>query len=141
LDRKRLLYTVNAPDADNPYGTSVLRSLEFNGQTLLVIQNALQRSWSRWGDPPLLVVYTCSNRKVVDTPGALDARRDQIAGNIRRAREERGRGNGADFVQAVGKDDNLVVSVIGADGEALEREAPARHILEQIVSKVGLPPW
>lgn len=141
LDRKRLLYTVNAPDADNPYGTSVLRSLEFNGQTLLVIQNALQRSWSRWGDPPLLVVYTCSNRKVVDTPGALDARRDQIAGNIRKAMEEKGRGNSVDFVQAVGKDDNLVVSVIGADGEALELEAPARHILEQIVSKVGLPPW
>lgn len=141
LDRTRLLYTVNQPDADNPYGTSVLRSLEFNGQSLLVIQNALQRSWTRWGDPPLLAIYKCSNRKVIDTPGELDKRRDIIAGNIRKAMEEKGKGNSVDVVQAIGKDDDLVISVIGAEGTALELEAPARHLLEQIVSKVGLPPW
>jgi SPP1 gp7 family putative phage head morphogenesis protein len=141
LDRARLLYTVNQPDADNPYGNSVLRSLEFNGQSLLVIQNALQRSWARFGDPPLLVVYKVANKRVVDNPVELDKRRDQIAKNLRTAMEEKGKGNSVDVVQAIGKDDDLVIKVIGGEGEVLEIEAPARHLLEQVVSKVGLPPW
>lgn len=141
LDRSRLLYTVNQPDADNPYGTSVLRSLEFNGQTLLVIQNALQRSWTRFGDPPLLAVYKVGNRKIADDATALDRRRDNIAANIRKAMEEKGKGNSVDVVQAIGKDDDLVITVLGGEGEVLEIEAPARHLLEQVVAKVGLPPW
>lgn len=141
LNRSRLLYTVNQPDADDPYGTSVLRSLEFNGQTLLTIQNAMARVWSRYGDPPLLVVYKVANRKVIDTPGELDKRRDAIAANLKALLEQKGRGNSADLVQAIGKDDDFTIEVIGAEGTALEIEMPARHLLEQIVSKVGLPPW
>lgn len=141
LDRSRLLYTVNQPDADNPYGNSVLRSLEFNGQSLLVIQNALQRSWSRYGDPPLLVVYKVANKQVAGNPAELRKRRDEIAKNIRDAMEQKGKGNSVDVVQAVGKDDDLVIKVIGGEGEVLEIEAPARHLLEQVVAKVGLAPW
>lgn len=141
LDRSRLLYTVNQPDADNPYGTSILRSLEFGGQSLLTIQNALARVWSRYGDPPFLVVYKVANRKVVDTPGELDKRRDAIAKNLKAMMDQKNLGNSADLVQAIGKDDEFKIDVVGAQGTALEIEMPARHLLEQIVAKVGLPAW
>ena len=46
-----------------------------------------------------------------------------------------------DFVNAVAKDDALTIKVIGHDNQVLEIEAPARHVLEQIVAKTGLPSW
>lgn len=141
LDTSRLLYTTQMPEADNPYGTSIFRSLEFSGQSLLTIQNALQQSWRRYGDPPLMVVYKVSNKKVVDTAGELDKRRDALAKNLRSAMEQKGKGNSVDFVQAIGKDDDLKIDVIGANGVVMEIEMPARHLLEQIVAKVGLPAW
>lgn len=141
LDPARLLYTVNQPEADGPYGTSLLRSLEFNGKTLLTLQNAIDRTWNRFGDPPLLVVYKTANRKVVDTTGELDRRRDMIAANLRKTMEGKAAGNSVDMVQAIGKDDDFTVAVIGANGQVLELEMPARHLLEQIVAKTQLPPW
>lgn len=141
LDPARLLYTVNQPEADGPYGTSLLRSLEFNGKTLLTLQNAIDRTWNRFGDPPLLVVYKTANRKVVDTAGELDRRRDTIADNLRKTMEGKAAGNSVDMVQAIGKDDDFTVAVIGAGGQVLELEMPARHLLEQIVAKTQLPPW
>lgn len=141
LDRKRLLYTVNAPDADNPYGTSVLRSLEFTGQSLLVIQNALQRVWARWGDPPLLAIYHVANKAIANNTTELNKRRDEIAKHLKAMMDEKGRGNSVDLVQAIGKDDDIKIEIVGANGVALEIEAPARHLLEQIVAKVGLPAW
>lgn len=141
LDSTRLLYTVNSPEADGPYGTSLLRSLEFNGKTLLTIQNAIDRTWTRYGDPPLLAVYKVANRKVIDTPGELERRQKAISDKIRVAMEAKAAGNSVDLVQAIGKDDDFKIDIIGAGGVALELEMPARHLLEQIVAKTQLPPW
>lgn len=141
LDRSRLLYTVNAPDADDPYGTSILRSLEFGGQSLLVIQNAMQRVWARWGDPPLLALYKVANKATANDPNKLNQRRDEIARHLKAMMDEKGKGNSVDLVQAIGKDDDISIAVVGANGVAMEIEQPARHLLEQIVAKVGLPAW
>ena len=51
------------------------------------------------------------------------------------------KGNAADFVQAIGADDEITITVIGAQDQILEIEMPARHLLEQVVSKFGLPAW
>lgn len=141
LDSSRLLYTVNSPEADGPYGTSLLRSLEFNGKTLLTIQNAIDRTWTRYGDPPLLAVYKVANRKVIDTPGELERRQKAISDKIRVSMEAKAAGNSVDLVQAIGKDDDFKIDIIGAGGVVLELEMPARHLLEQIVAKTQLPPW
>ena len=139
LDPRRLIYTVNQPESDNPYGTSLLRSLEFGGKTLLTIQNAINNVWTRYGDPVMVVVYKVANPQVLKTEGALDRRQNDIAKLIRTAMEAKGSGNSVDIVQAIGKDDDFKLEVIGAEGIALEIEAPARHLLEQIVAKVQIP--
>lgn len=141
LPSRRLLYTVNQPEADGPYGTSLLRSLEFNGKTLLTLQNAVDRTWNRFGDPPLLVVYKTASRKISDNAGELDRRRDAIAANLRKTMEGKAAGNSVDLVQAIGKDDDFTIEVIGGNGQVLELEMPARHLLEQIVAKTQLPSW
>lgn len=139
LDTAQLLYTVNQPEADNPYGTSLLRSLEFGGKTLLTIQNAINNVWTRYGDPVMLAIYKCANPQVLKTEGKLEARQAAIANLIRTAMEAKGSGNSVDIVQAIGKDDDFTLEVIGAEGIALEIEMPARHLLEQIVAKVQIP--
>ncbi len=50
-------------------------------------------------------------------------------------------GKSADFVRAVDKDSDITIDIIGANGQVLELEVPSRHVVEQIVSKTGLPPW
>lgn len=139
LNRDRLVYCVNDPEADNPYGTSKLRSLEFVSQVLLVIENALMRSWDRYGDPPLHVAYKTSNPKIDEKD--LDARKNLLRTELARALKAKMEGNSADLVTAMGKLDELVINVIGAASVAMDPEKPSRHVLEQIVSKFGLPAW
>lgn len=139
LDTSRLIYAVHEPEAGNPYGTSLLRSIEFVSQILLTIQNATDRSWSRYGDPPLNVKYKTANPKV--DAKELERRKGEIAKNIAATMGAKHKGNSVDFVSALGRDDDIAIEVIGASGTALEIEMPSRHMLEQILAKLRLPSW
>lgn len=139
LDRDRLIYTIHEPEADNPYGTSLLRSVEFVSQILLTIQNATSNAWQRYGDPVLSVKYKTSSAKV--DANELNRRRDEIAKNLARTLDAKRKGNALDFVTAVGRDDDIVIDVIGANAEALTIEMPSRHVLEQILAKLRIPSW
>lgn len=135
----RIIYQSFANEADNPYGVSLLRSMEFCAQILLVIQNATEQVWRRFGDPPLSLTYKTKNRKL--TQSDLAARQVKLSNDLANAMNAKRQGNTADFVQAIGADDELVISVIGAQDKIIEIETPARHVLEQIVAKSGLPSW
>lgn len=139
LATDRLLYTIHEPEADNPYGTSLMRSIEFVSQILLTIQNATSQSWTRFGDPPLSVLYKTSNAKVGQD--VLDQRKSAIARNLASVLDAKRQGNSVDFVNAVGKDDDITINIIGASDKVLEIEMPARHMLEQILSKMRIPSW
>lgn len=134
-----MVYAVNHPEADGPYGTSVLRSLEFVSQILLKMQNATGRVWERFGDPPFHVHYGTKNR----TLGAdeVGRRATQIAADLAKALTAKANGNSVDLATGAGADDTIELKVIGAEGEALTIEQPMRHVIEQIVAKLGLPPW
>lgn len=140
LDPTRLLYVIHEPEADNPYGTSMLRSIEFVSQILLTIQNAAGQTWTRYGDPPLSVVYKTSSKEA-SKDGELERRKGLIAANLARTMDAKRKGNSVDFVNAVGKDDDIKIEVIGAGGQALEIEMPARHMLEQVLAKFRIPSW
>lgn len=139
LDRRRLVYVVNHPEADNPYGASMLRSLEFVSQLLLKIQNALGRSWERYGDPPLHMIYKTKNAKL--TAAELKVRETLLAEGLRAALTAKAKGNSVDLVNAIGALDDITLSVIGANGFVMDVDVPAKHLLEQVVAKFGLPPW
>lgn len=139
LDDAALVYVSFNPEADNPYGVSLMRSMEFVAQLLLKMQNATGNTWDRFGDPPMQLVYKTKNRalKAAD----LDRRRDVLARMLSSVMSAKRSGNSADFVQAIAADDDIAIKVIGADGQVLQMEVPARHMMEQILSKAGLPSW
>lgn len=141
LDPARMVYTVLMPEADNPYGTSLLRSMEFVSQILLKIQNATGQSWDRFGDPPFQLTYKVKNRAVAGDQAALERRQKILADDLSRVLNAKRLGNSADFVRAIAAEDEIQIQIIGAKDQVLEIEMPAQHMLEQIVAKTGLPSW
>jgi SPP1 gp7 family putative phage head morphogenesis protein len=139
LEDKNLIYNSFHPESNNPYGVSLLRSIEFVAQNLLRIQNATGRAWDRFGDPPFQVTYKTKNRSLKQKD--LDARRNQLAQDLANTLAAKRAGNSADFVQAIGADDDIEINVIGGQGEVLEIQLPAQHMVEQILAKVPIPGW
>jgi SPP1 gp7 family putative phage head morphogenesis protein len=139
LDLSRVLYMVNEPEADNPYGTSKIRSLEFPSQVLVKIVNAVARAWERYGDPPLHLNYKTKNPKVDETK--LAARQKVLAESLAKALEPKARGNSADLVTTTGALDEIGINTIGAQGVALDAEKPMAQLSNQVIAKFGLPGW
>lgn len=136
LNRETLVYAGLHNEAGNPYGVSLIRSMEFVSRVLLTMDNALLQTWERFGNPVFDVLYKTKSKGV-----DLDKRRKTLGDNLKAAMESKRKGNAVDFINAVGSGDDLTIRVLGADGQVLEIEAPAKHVLEQIVAKTGLPPW
>jgi len=138
IEPELLIYAGHNCEADNPYGVSLMRSMEFVSRVLLTMNNSLQQTWDRFGNPAFNVTY---KRKRKASKEELDTMRDQLASNLADTMAIKQQGNSADFVNAISADDELGIAVIGHDNQVLEIEMPARHILEQIVSKTGLASW
>lgn len=139
LDPRKLVFAVRRPEADNPYGTSILRSLPFVAQIIVRMQSATSQIWSRFGDPSFHVSYKTGNRTV--TQEQAMQRAQTIANDLSKAISAKAQGNSVDLATGVGKDDDISIDVVGAKGEELEIEMPARHMIEQIVAGFGIPAW
>lgn len=139
LDPAQLVVSVHRPEADNPYGTSLLRSVPFVAQNLLRMQNATGRVWTRFGDPSFHVQFSTKSPKI---DGAEAHRRaTAIAKDLATALVAKERGNSVDLATGVGMNDTITIDVIGAVAETLSIEMPARHMIEQIVAAFGIPAW
>jgi len=132
-----LLYWSIDNEAQNPYGTSIMRSMEFVSKILATIHNATLNVWERFGDPSFEIIYKTAKRDQSIIAGRKQTIADEFNDAIRAKRE----GKSADFVRAIDKDSDISIKVIGADNQVLELEMPARHVLEQVCAKFGLPPW
>jgi hypothetical protein len=103
------------------------------------MQNSIGNVWERFGDPIYHVNYKTTRRDVGgDT---IESRRKKIEADFTAAIASKRHGKSADFVTAVNTDASIEVKVIGADNQVLQMDVPARHLLEQIVSKTNLPAW
>ena len=112
------------------YGTSVLRGLPFVGDVLMKIFKAIGTNWDRIGNVRFAVSYK---------PGDSDRsytkeRARQIASEWSKAMSS---SEPRDFV-SVGDVD---IRVIGAENQVPECSVPARLLMEQIVSKLSIPPF
>ncbi len=130
-----LVFTPFNPEADSPYGVSLLRSMPFLADILLKIYNCIGVNWERAGNVRFAVTYRPQG-DIVDRAYARD-RAEQIASEWSAAMLSGKDGAVRDFV-AVG---DVSVKVIGADGQVLDSEAPVRQILEQLVARTGIPPF
>lgn len=125
-----LLFTPLHPEAEHPYGVSMLRSLPFMADILMKIYHTIGVNWERCGNVRFAV--TCRNGE-----GQAAERSRQLAQQWSGAMQDTRNGSVRDFV-AVGDVD---IRVIGGDAPILDSEVPVRQILEQIVAKTGIPPF
>ena len=130
-----LLFTPFHPEADAPYGVSLLRSMPFLTDILLKIYNTIGVNWERAGNVRFAVVYKPQG-DILDRAYAKE-RAEQIAASWSEAMRSTKNGSVRDFV-AVGDVD---IRVIGAEGQVLDSEVPVRQILEQLIARTGIPPF
>ena len=126
-----LLFTPFHPEAEHPYGVSLMRSLPFLTDILMKIYHPVAVNWERCGNVRFAV--TCRD----GGNGQAAERSRMLASEWSQAMQETKQGSVRDFV-AVGDVD---IRVIGADNPILESEVPVRQILEQLVAKTGIPPF
>ena len=137
LNPSPLLYFSINNENQNPYGTPLFRSCEFVAKVLATMHNSLLNVWERFGDPSYSIIYKTSRKDGND----LVARRQTIQDEFNTAIRAKREGKSADFVRAIDQNSEIAIDIIGANGQVLEMDVPARHVLEQIVAKSGLPSW
>ena len=128
-----ILFTPLNPEADSPYGVSLLRSMPFLTDILMKIYHTIGVNWERCGNVRFAV--TCKPEG--DGRGLAQERSQQLAEEWSAAMQSGRSGSVRDFV-AVG---DVQIRAIGADNQILDSEVPVRQILEQVVAKTGIPPF
>lgn len=110
-------------------GTSVLSGLPFVSSVLLRILGSVKTNWERVGDVRFAVTYEPGNGASLSEESAR-----QIASEWKKAMRS---DTVCDFV-SVG---DVKVKVIGAENQMPDCEAPVRTVLEQLLAKLGIPPF
>lgn len=128
-----ILLSALHPQPGSLTGTSILKGLPFVSSILLKIMHTIGVNWERVGNVRFAVTYK---------PGADAAegvytqeRAMQIASEWSKAMRD---GNQVSDFVSVGDVD---IKVIGADNQILDSQVPTRFLLEQIVSKLSIPPF
>ncbi len=121
------------PEPGQIYGNSILRGLPFISDILLKIYNTIGINWERVGNVRFAITYKPSS-EAGDRSYARE-RATQIATEWQKAMNDIR--NPSDFI-AVG---DVNIKVIGADNQVLDSQIPVRQMLEQIISKLSIPPF
>ena len=128
-----VLLSVLNPEPGKLYGTSVLKGLPFVSDILLKIYNTIGTNWERLGNVRFSVTYKPQN-DAIDKAYAKE-RAMQVATEWTRTMQSAG--TVRDFV-AIG---DVSIKAIGADCPIPDSNIPVRQLLEQIVAKLGIPPF
>ncbi len=120
------------PEPGSLKGTSVLKGLPFVSEILMKIFDCVGQNFERAGNVRYAVTY-----HPPAGASALNAKQrvSEIAGEWGKAMRDKDRV--CDFV-SVG---DVSIKAIGADNQILDCDIPVRHILEQIVAKLSIPPF
>ena len=120
------------PDPGTLNGNSILKGLPFVSEILLKIFDSIGQNFERAGNVRFAVTY---NPPAGASQVNSKQRVDEIASQWSRAMRDKSRV--CDFI-SVG---DVSVKAIGADNQILDCDIPIRHILEQIVAKLSIPPF
>ena len=133
LERPDLVcVTLLNPEAGSLCGTSILKGLPFVSDLLMKIFRCVGQNFERSGNVRFAVTYNPPAGA-----GTLNAKQrvKEIAEEWGRAMRDKNRV--CDFV-SVG---DVSIRAIGADNQIIDCDVPIRHVLEQIVSKLSIPPF
>jgi hypothetical protein len=127
-----IFISVLNPEPGRIYGNSIMKGLPFISGILLKIFTAIGNNWERVGDARFALIY----KPPADSyeRACAKERAAQIASQWSRVMKS---DVPSDFV-AVG---DIDIKVIGADNQILDSRIPVRQILEQIISKLSIPPF
>ena len=128
-----ILISVLNPQPGQLYGTSLLKGLSFVSDILLKIYNTIGVNWERVGNVRFAVTYKPQNDSL-DKAYAQE-RAMLVAEEWSKTMDSSSAAK--DFV-AVG---DVSIKAIGADNQILDSEIPVKEMLEQIVAKLGVPPF
>ena len=130
-----ILFTPFHPETAHPWGVSMLRSMPYLAETLLTVYESIRANYERSG--ALRYAVTCK-------PGSdplerinAEERMQTMAEEWSRAMQSTRDGSIRDFITL----GDIDIRTIGADAAIPDTEAPVRQILEQLVSKTGVPPF
>jgi len=130
-----LLFTPYLPSPENPYGSSLLRSMPFLSNILLKIYQSLGTNWERAGNLRFSVVYKPGEEGFDANRAQLRAQ--QLASEWSAAMQSSRSGAVRDFV-SVG---DVEIRVIGAEAQIPDCQVPVRLIVEQLIAQTGIPPF
>lgn len=131
---ENILFTALCPSAENPYGVSILRGLPGLSSILLRIYETVGQNFERVGN----VRYAVTYKPATEGDRSFSKERaQQIAKEWSNGMAASKSGDVRDFV-AVG---DVSIKAIGADNQVLDTEIPVRQILEQLIAKLGIPPF
>lgn len=130
-----ILFTALNPNAGSIYGNSILKGLPFVSSVLLKIFDCVSSNFERIGNLRYAVTYKPSNDSV-DRAYAKE-RAMQIAKEWSEGMAATKNGQVTDFI-SVG---DVSIKVIGADNQMIDTNIPVRQMLEQIIAKLGIPPF
>ena len=127
-----IVISVLNPEPESVYGNSVIKGLPFVSGILLKIFSSIGNNWERVGNARFAVTYNPPSD--ISEQIYTKERAENIASEWSKAMKSE---TPTDFI-AIGDVD---IKVIGADNQILDSKVPVRQILEQIVSKLSIPPF
>lgn len=137
LNPRLILTAVHDIRGDNPQGSSLFYGLPFVTNILTQMTDAVGKTWSRFGTPSFFVKWIPPDG-FSDPQGTIG---NQIAARVRTQLTAIMRGRLQGDIQDLSAAGNVMVEILGAAGQELAYEAPARAMLEQLLAKIGLPPF
>lgn len=138
MNPANIFYMSQHNENSDPYGASMMLSLEFVADLMVTIQVSLKNVFQRHGDPMFHVNYK-PGKGVSGTE--LTRRQNELKENFNAVVNAKRRGRSGDLVTAGPPDSEVSISVIGAEGQVIDSKVALSHVIEQIVSKSGLAGW
>lgn len=132
---ERILFTALAPPAGEIRGVSLLRGLPVLSEILLRIYECIGQNYERSGNVRYAVVYKPGNDPSDRAYAGERAR--AIAREWSDGMAAAAAGEVRDFVCA----GDVEIKVIGSENQLISTEVPVRQLLEQMISKLSIPPF
>lgn len=134
INTDRMVYTALNPNPKHPDGVSILRGLPSLSRILMRIYECIGQNFDRVGNVRYAVIYNPSD----DGDKAFAKERAiEIASEWSKGMNAAKYGNVKDFVAA----GDVQIKVIGAENQLIDTEIPVRQLLEQMISKLSIPPF
>lgn len=127
-----MISTLN-PEPGHIYGNSIMKGLPFVSNILLKIYHSIGINWERLGNIRFAVTYKPSGDS--GERAYSRERATQIASEWSKAMQNSR--VPSDFI-TIG---DVSIKVIGADNPIMDSQIPVKQMLEQIVSKLSIPPF